>query len=231
MYGRSGLLRKDFQGIFRGVLGAAREGEQRCLTGKRWDGNALLIVVDAALDSIGLNYFQIIVPRVKQFYEEYVKTRKVSSFKELAELSPQDTGLRRIMNNERVWKVATGVSKEVSRLREERSLKSDFAALRYWAENADYERWKEDPIGQIGGVGLITFQYLRMQAGVDTTMPDKIVKKAMQQYFNVNADNDIAFIKRMEAFSRESGYSQILICWAIWLKESDIKSRGWERIE
>jgi hypothetical protein len=70
-----------------------------------------------------------------------------------------------------------------------------------------------------------------MQAGVDTTMPDKIVKKAMQQYFNVNADDDIAFIKRMEAFSRESGYSQILICWAIWLKESDIKSRGWERIE
>ena len=225
------MLRKDFQGIFREVLDAAREGEQRCLTGKRWDGNALLIVVDAALDSIGLNYFQIIVPRVKQFYEEYMKTKKISSFKELAELSPQDMGLRRIMNNERVWKVATGVSKELSRIGEEQGLQSDFAALRYWAENADYERWKENPIGKIGGVGLITFQYLRMQAGVDTTMPDKIVKKAMQQYFNVNADDDIAFIKRMEVFSKESRYSQILICWAIWLKESDIKSRGWERIE
>jgi len=231
VYGRSALLRKDFQGIFREVLDAAREGEQRCLTGKRWDGNALLIVVDAALDSIGLNYFQIIVPRVKQFYEEYMKTKKISSFKELAELSPQDMGLRRIMNNERVWKVATGVSKELSRIGEEQGLQSDFAALRYWAENADYERWKENPIGKIGGVGLITFQYLRMQAGVDTTMPDKIVKKAMQQYFNVNADDDIAFIKRMEVFSKESRYSQILICWAIWLKESDIKSRGWERIE
>jgi len=231
VYGRSALLRKDFQGIFRGVLDAAREGEQRCLTGKRWDGNALLIVVDAALDSIGLNYFQITVPRVKQFHEEYVKTEKFSSFKELAELSPQDTGLRRIMNNERVWKVATGVSKELNRLREERGLKSAFAALRHWAENADYERWKENPIGKIGGVGLITFQYLRMQAGVDTTMPDKIVKKAMQQYFDVKADDDIAFIKQMEAFSKESGYSQILICWAIWLKESDTKSREWERIE
>lgn len=225
------MPRKDFQGIFREVLDAAREGEQRCLTGKRWDGNALLIVVDAALDSIGLNYFQIIVPRVKQFYEEYMRTKKTSSFKELAELSPQDAGLRRIMNNERVWRVATGVSKELSRLREEQELESDFAALRYWAENADYERWKENPIGKIGGVGLITFQYLRMQAGVDTTMPDKIVKKAMQQYFNVNADDDIAFIKKMEAFSEESRYSQIFICWAIWLKESDIKSRGWERIE
>ena len=223
------MLRKNFQEIFKDILDTAKEGEQRCLSGKRWDGNALLIVVDAALDSIGLNYFQIIVPRVKQFYEEYVKTEKISSFKELAELSPQDTGLRRIMNNERVWKVAIGVSKELSRLREERGLKSDFAALRYWAENADYERWKENPIGKIGGVGLITFQYLRMQAGVDTTMPDKIVKKALQQYFGVKAADDIAFIKQMGAFSEESGYSQIFICWAIWLKESDIKSSKWEK--
>ena len=49
------------------VLEAAREGEQRCFSGKRWGGNAVLIVVDAALDSIGLNYFQIVVPRVRRF--------------------------------------------------------------------------------------------------------------------------------------------------------------------
>ena len=45
------------------VIELAREGERRCLEGRRWGGNAVLIVVDAALDSIGLNYFQIVVPR------------------------------------------------------------------------------------------------------------------------------------------------------------------------
>lgn len=37
----------------RDVLEAAREGEQRCLNGKRWDGNAVLIAVDVVpIDSI-----------------------------------------------------------------------------------------------------------------------------------------------------------------------------------
>jgi len=31
-------------------------------------------------------------------------------------------------------------------------------------------------IGRIKGVGLVTFQYLRMMGGIDTVMPDKIVK-------------------------------------------------------
>ncbi|MEM1545754.1 MAG: hypothetical protein QXY40_02215 [Candidatus Methanomethylicia archaeon] len=35
-------------------------------------------------------------------------------------------------------------------------------ALRTWARNAKLESWREDPIGRIKGVGLITFQYLRM---------------------------------------------------------------------
>jgi len=39
--------------------------------------------------------------------------------------------------------------------------------------NAKLENWREDPIGRIKGVGLITFQYLRMMGGIDTVMPDK----------------------------------------------------------
>jgi hypothetical protein len=33
-------------------------------------------------------------------------------------------------------------------------------------------KWWEDPVGSIKGVGLVTFQYLRMMGGVDTVMPD-----------------------------------------------------------
>ena len=61
-------------------------------------------------------------------------------------------------------------------------------------------------------------------------MPDKIVKRAVLREFGIEAKNDIEFIKEMEAFSRETGYSQIMLCWAIWLKESNIKTSTWEKV-
>lgn len=206
------------------VLETAREYERRCFEGKRWGGHALLIIVDAALDSIGLKYFQIVVPRVKQFYENYVKTGQIASLQDFARLSPQDARLTKIMNNERCWRAAIDVCKELDRIRKEKGLKGNFEALRFWAERANYENWKEDPVGKISGIGLITFQYLRMQAGVDTTMPDKIVKRAALKNFGIKAKNDVDFIKKMEVFSKETGYSQVLLCWAIWLKESDAET-------
>lgn len=220
-----------FRGEYGEVLNMAEEGEQRCFTGKRWGGNAVLIVVDAALDSIGLKYFQIVVPRVRRFWEEYVQRGLIASFDDFSKLSSQDPRLRDIMNNERCWRVAIDACKVLGETRRKESLSSDYAALRVWAETSDYERWWEDPIGAISGVGLITFQYLRMQAGVDTTMPDKIVKRVVGRVFAIDAVDDLEFIKKMEYLSKEIGYSQTFICWAIWLKESDIKTSSWEGID
>jgi len=194
----------------------------------RWDSHAVLVVVDAALDSIGLNYFKIVVPRVRLFYEKYVRTGQISSFEDLSHLSHRDPRLRSVMDNERCWRVAIEVSMVLTRIKGGNSLKSDFDALRFWAERADYSNWRTDPIGEIPGVGLITFQYLRMQAGVDTTMPDKIVKRVMERDFGLEAEDDVSFIKMMEKLSKDNGYTQTLICWAIWLKESGVKESGWE---
>jgi hypothetical protein len=57
----------------------------------------------------------------------------------------------------------------------------DKSALRAWAKDAKLERWREDLIGRIKGVSLITFQYLRMMGGIDTVMPDKMVKKVINE--------------------------------------------------
>ena len=212
-----------FQSRYGDVLEMAKEGEQICLQGKRWNGNAVLIVVDAALDSIGLKYFQIVVPRVRRFWGEYLKTGEITSFRDFSKLSSHDSRLRGIMNNERCWRVAISVCKILDQIRTEEKLSSDFAALKFWAERANHEKWRRDLIGAISGVGLITFQYLRMQAGVDTTMPDKIIKRAATRYLNIDSEDDLDFIKKMETFSEEIGYSQTLICWAIWMKESDVE--------
>jgi len=224
-------MRKEiFEDRFEEVLAAAKEGELRCLNGKRWNGNAVLIVVDASLDSIGLNYFKIVVPRVKQFYREYVETGEISSFNVFSKLSPEDARLRGLMNNRRVWQAAIDISRVLNGIKENNKLVGDFAALRYWAEHANHKDWKKDEIGRVNGVGLITFQYLRMQAGVDTSMPDKIIKRVVEREFGVHANDDLLFVKEMERLSKEIGYSQILICWAIWLRESDMGKGEWEAL-
>jgi hypothetical protein len=70
--------------------------------------------------------------------------------------------------------MAKGIASYLSTLSED-----DKLALRTWGLNAKLEDWREDPIGRIKGVGLVTFQYLRMMGGVDTVMPDKIVKRVV----------------------------------------------------
>jgi len=51
-------LRELVEEKYKDVFEAAKEGEQRCFNGKRWGGHVVLIVVDATLDSIGLNHFR-----------------------------------------------------------------------------------------------------------------------------------------------------------------------------
>ena len=216
-------MRGRFEGDFDSVIDDARVYEQRCLNAQRWFGNAVLIVVDAALDSSGLKYFTVVSPRVSRFKEEYVEEGVVKTLADLSKLSPDDDKLRAILNNGRVWNVAIKVAGVIEGIRQEENIKTDIEALKHWAKYANYEDWKEESIGRINGVGLITFQYLRMQAGVDTSMPDKIIKRVINDLFGISEDDDIRFISAMEDLSSRIGYSQILICWAIWLKKSDME--------
>ncbi|MGQ9788133.1 MAG: hypothetical protein ACUVQM_02290, partial [Candidatus Hadarchaeaceae archaeon] len=132
----------------------------RCLSTKRWEGNVVLMVVDAAFTSIGLNYFTAVVPKVEEFNQKFVKTGKIKDLSDLADADVNE--LRKLWRNERSWKVAKEIARHLSTLGDDRT------ALRIWAKNSCYEKWREDPIGRIKGVGLITFQYLRMMGGVDT---------------------------------------------------------------
>jgi hypothetical protein len=97
----------------------------------------------------------------------------------------------------------------------------DKLALRTWGLNAKLEDWREDPIGRIKGVGLVTFQYLRMMGGVDTVMPDKIVKRVVNDILMKAGlepiENDIEFIRKAEQLAISCGYRPIELCWMTWL--------------
>ncbi|MFH7835971.1 MAG: hypothetical protein QXL51_05185, partial [Candidatus Aenigmatarchaeota archaeon] len=187
---------------------------ERCLRTERYNGNVVLMIVDAAFTSIGLNYFTAVVPKVEEFYEKFIKNGKIKNLKDLSNVNINE--LRKIWKNKRSCYIAKEISSYLSTLNED-----DKIALRTWAKNANLEKWKEDPIGRIKGVGLITFQYLRMMGGIDTVMPDKIVKKVINEIL-IKAklepvNNDIEFIKKAEEIAKKCGYKPIELCWMTWL--------------
>jgi hypothetical protein len=186
----------------------------RCLRTERWGGSVVLMVVDAAFTSIGLNYFTAVVPKVEEFSKRFVENGRIRNLRGLAETDINE--LRVVWKNRRSWDMAKGIASYLSTLSED-----DKTALRAWATNARLENWWEDPIGRIKGVGLVTFQYLRMMGGVDTVMPDKIVKRVVNNIL-VKAglepvEDDIEFVKRAEQIALACGYRPIELCWMTWL--------------
>ena len=56
----------------------------RCLNTERWDGCVVLMVVDAAFTSIGLNYFTAVVPKVEEVNKQFVETGRITCLADLA---------------------------------------------------------------------------------------------------------------------------------------------------
>ena len=194
----------------------------RCLAGARWHSNALLMVIDAAFDSIGLNYFQSVVPKVELFRQRYVETGKILTMEDMVRADP--SGLQEIWKNARSWKVAREITYHLALLKKKYSL-DDRSALIYWAQKAPLTGWEKDPVGRIRGVGINTYQYLRMMGGIDTVMPDKIVKKVIFEILREAGikppESDIEFIQLVERLAPQTGYRAIELCWMTWLVQSE----------
>ena len=193
---------------------------ERCLRTERWGGSVVLMVVDAAFTSIGLNYFKSVVPKVFEFKEKYVDKKVITSLDELARSDVE--ALRSLWRNRRSWIVAINVARELLKFGS-----NDRMRLRNWASTSKLEDWRSDSIGGLKGVGLITYQYLRMMGGIDTVMPDKIVKRVLNTIFIEAGLNpvydDMEFIYRVEDVARECGYKPIELCWMTWLVQEEGK--------
>ncbi len=202
---------------------------QRCLKTERWHGNVVLMVVDAAFTSIGLNYFQSVVPKVDKFRQEFVEPGRISTLEDLAAAS--DDELESIWRNKRSWHMGKSVASHLAGIKKEKSL-DDRQALIYWAKHAQLDDWEKDPIGQIKGVGINSFQYLRMMGGIDTVMPDKIVKRVIAEILSkanmAMSSTDIDFVRLLDKMAQDTGYRAIELCWMTWLVQSEA---GMSRME
>ena len=190
----------------------------RCLATQRYQGNVVLMLVDASFTSIGLNYFKSIVPKIIEFRDRFA----MKSLKELANAKIED--LTAIWRNRRSWNVALESARYLMRLSD-----NDREALRLWAKDSRLENWEVDPIGRIKGVGLITYQYLRMMGGIDTVMPDKIVRRVLSRILSEagveTPKSDFEFIKLIERIARYCNCSAIELCWAPWLLQYEEEER------
>lgn len=191
----------------------------RCLRTERYNGNVVLMIVDSAFTSIGVNYFKAVVPKVLEFKKVF---GGIKNLRDLANSNLEE--LRKVWKNSRSWNVAIETARFLSSLS-----KDDRLALRTWAQNSSLENWKEDSIGRIKGVGLITYQYLRMMGGVDTVMPDKIVKRVINEILSSagfeTVESDFEFIKTVERIAKICNYRPIELCWMTWLVQYDEDER------
>jgi len=218
-------LKKIVDSHMQKVIGL-KEHCDRCLKTERWGGSVVLMVVDAAFTSIGLNYFTAVVPKVEEFNEKFVENGKITNLRELAKADIRE--LRSVWKNERSWTIAKGIASYLSTISD-----NDRTALRTWARNASLEKWREDPIGRISGVGLVTYQYLRMMGGVDTVMPDKIVKRVINELLEKSGsepvNDNLEFIKKAEEVASICGYRPIELCWMTWLIQPEGKIMKMEK--
>ncbi|GCC10992.1 hypothetical protein IPdc08_01036 [archaeon] len=195
-----------------------RDAAVRCLSGKRWNGNAVLMVIDAAFTSIGVNYFTLVVPKVREFRKTYLE--KFTGFEELSMLYYDEVAW--LWKNKRSWKVACGIASKLSEIKKIEKV-NDLQALSLWASGVEIEHWEKDTIGRLNGIGINTLQYLRMMGGVDTAMPDKIVKrfigKVVDDPEEVFVMDNIKLIKKVQVLAEKAEISSVEMCFLAWIEQ------------
>jgi hypothetical protein len=197
-----------------------KEHCDRCLRTERWGGNVLLMILDASFTSIGLNYFNTVVPKVLEFRDKYIKTGLIVNLEDFLPIDIME--LKKIWRNERSLHTGREITAYLVKLKGDMNLSNDRETLRVWARGADLDNWMRNPIGRIRGVGINTFQYLRMMGGIDTVMPDKIVKRVITHLLKeageeIRFSNDIEFVKVVHGIASKIGYRPIELCWMTWL--------------
>ena len=81
---------------------------ERCLKTERWGESVVLMVVDAAFTSIGLNYFTAVVPKVEEFNEKFVESGRIKTLRDLVKADINE--LRNVWRNKRSWSIAKKIA-------------------------------------------------------------------------------------------------------------------------
>lgn len=195
---------------------------------QRWTGNdPFLLLADAAGTTTGQNYFTHVKPSVEAFQTHFLDSGRVTSFAELASLNQQDSNLQQIFEAQRKRRVLVRGAEVFAEIEAE----TDLARLQEWAHNADPYNHSEDPFGSISGVGLRTFQYLRMISGIDTVKPDIQVQRFIEDLADATGDPHLdpsrerTVLESCEWLAEVTDYRMIEIDQIAWWHYADATER------
>ena len=194
----------------------------------RWTGDdPLLLLADAAGTTTGQNYFSQVKPSAEAFQAKFLDTGRISSFAELAMVDQENPVLTEIFEAQRKRRVLVIGADVFANIDGE----NDLHRLQHWAQVADPTTYSEDPFGQITGVGLRTFQYLRMIAGIDTVKPDIQVRRFIKSLAEVidsphlDASTDQAVLESCQWIADETDYRMIELDQIAWWHFADATER------
>lgn len=158
-----------------------------------------------------------------KFEEKFVESGRIRNLRDLDSFGMDS--LEMVWKNRRSWHVAWSSASYLSDLGDEKNL-DDRGAIRFWASESSLEDWEKDPIGGIRGVGITTYQYLRMMGGVDTAMPDSVVRKVVEQILHkaeveMPTEGDLELVRTVDRMASIAHRRPIEICWMTWLIQSE----------
>ncbi|QNB06078.1 hypothetical protein G5S34_04345 [Herbaspirillum frisingense] len=86
------------------------------------------------------------------------------------------------------------------------SVENDYAVMSKWAQDTSLSNFDSDEIGQLGNVGVATFQHLRMTFGINAIKPDQRVKEVLEYEFGwkVSSDRAIVVVEKIAEVLDES---------------------------
>ena len=153
----------------------------------------------AVVLSIHRNYTKIVEPRTDRmrkagfgtFADLRNKAKNLDTFSEFCEMRANEK-----------YNIVVEMLAAIDKLKENTKEMDDFEVLHKWALGADYRNYKNDIIGRIKGVGLATFQHLRMNFGANTVKPDQRVKEVLKKEFGLKLTNDIENIDAVEYIAK-----------------------------
>lgn len=169
---------------------------------KKKPGLVLLSVILAA----HRNYTKQVEPIIKTLRE-----KSFNSFEDLKKaLVDYDKFVHIIGAREQEkYIILVELMKKIDKMKSDTGIYSDYDVLHKWAVNADYNNIKNDTIGQIKGIGIATFQHLRMNFGIDTVKPDQRVIEVLNKEFNFISNNPADCIEAVEYISMISNFKVI----------------------
>lgn len=166
-------------------------------------------------------------PSVEAFQTQFLESCRVTSFAELAALNHRDSTLQQIFEAKRKRRVLIRGAEVFADIDAE----TDLARLQLWADSADPYNHEADSFGAINGVGLRTFQYLRMIAGIDTVKPDIQVRRFVEALVDdtgnthLDASGGQAVLESCEWLAAVTDYRMIDLDQIAWWFFSDATDR------